>query len=170
MTALCTGGHRAPSASTRIAPHWTSQRQPTHNNEAGARRHRARRSVGRSRTRRTSAAYAGASAPCICARPAPPPCPQSFLHTCAPRQHVQMVRFTGDLRTGGRTTRSPVHGCLPPPSKGGSKGLGRGIASTQHTIFRLEPASATRVYLLSEHIWMWTCSCSILTLAHLVPG
>ena len=52
---------------------------------------------------------------------------------CAPRQHVQMVRFTGDLRTGGRTTRSPVHGCLPPPSKGGSKGLGRGIASTQHT-------------------------------------
>ena len=65
---------------------------------------------------------------------------------------MEAGRLTGDLRTGGRTTRSPVHGCLPPPSKGGSKGLGRGIASTQHTILRWNQQLPTPVYLLSEHI------------------
>ena len=49
------------------------------------------------------------------------------------------ARLTGDLRTGGRTTSSPLHGCLPPPSKGGSRGPGRGRAPTQHTILRLTP-------------------------------
>ena len=71
--------------------------------------------------------------------PAPPPCPLSFLHMCAPRQHAQQARLTGDLRTGGRTTSSPVHGCLPPPSKGGSRGPGRGRTPPQHTILRLMP-------------------------------
>ena len=58
---------------------------------------------------------------------------------CAPRQHAQQARLTGDLRTGGRTTSSPVHGCLPPPSKGGSRGPGRGRTPPQHTILRLMP-------------------------------
>ena len=125
-----------------------------HNNEAGARRHQARRSVGRSRTRQTSAPCVGASAPCICARPATPPRPQSFLHVCARRQHAQQARLTGDLRTGGRTTSNPVHGCLPPPSKGGSRGPGRGRTPPQHTILRLEPALPKRVYLSQSSIFI----------------
>ena len=67
------------------------------------------------------------------------------------------ARLTGDLRTGGRTTRSPLHGCLPPPSKGGSRGLGRGRAPPQHTILRWNQQLPTRVYLLSEHIRVWAC-------------
>ena len=165
----CTGGAEL-SASTRIAPHWTSQRQPTHNDDAAARRQQARRSLKRSRTQRTLAAWAGASAPSILARPAPSPCPQPFLHVRAATTHSGAPRLTGDLRTGGRTTRSPVHGCLPPLSKGCSRGPGRGRAVPQHIILRLEPASATRVYLLSEHIWMWTCSFMKYTSAELARG
>ena len=121
----CTRG-TAPRASTRIAPHWTSQRHPTHNDDAAARRHRAPRSLGRARMRRTSAGHVSASEPCIRARPAPTRCPQPFLQASARRQAGRAARLTGDLRTGGRTTRSPLHGCLPPPSKGGSRGPGRG--------------------------------------------
>ena len=99
--------------------------------------------------------------------------PRAHNPSCTRARPDNMCRWFDSPVTcapaGGQHAAQCMAAC-PPPSKGGSKGLGRGIASTQHTIFRLEPASATRVYLLSEHIWMWTCSCSILTLAHLVPG
>ena len=101
------------------------------------------------------------------------PHPHAHNPSCTRARPDNMCRWFDSPVTcapaGGQHAAQCMAAC-PPPSKGGSKGLGRGIASTQHTIFRLEPASATRVYLLSEHIWMWTCSCSILTLAHLVPG
>ena len=48
---------------------------------------------------------------------------------------------------------SPVHGCLPPPSKGGSRGPGRGRTPPQHTILRLEPATAEpSVPLTVQHL------------------
>ena len=138
----CSGGTE-PSASTRIAPHWTSQRQPTHNDDAEARRHRAQRSLRRARTRRTSAGCTSAPESCICTRLAPPRCPQPSAWKCARADNTAGRRLTGDLRTSGRTTSSPVHGCLPPPSKGGSRGPGRGRAPPQHTICASRRSSAT---------------------------
>ena len=46
--------------------------------------------------------------------------------SAARQEHGEQDRLTGDLRTGGRTTRGPLRGRLPPPSKGGSKGPGWG--------------------------------------------
>ena len=63
------------------------------------------------------------------------------------------ARLTGDLRTGGRTTRSPVHGCLPPPSKGGNRGPGRGRTPPQHTILRWNQQLPNRVYLSQSSIF-----------------
>ena len=111
----CTGGAEL-SASTRIAPHWTSQRQPMHNDDAVARRHRARRSHGRSRTQRTFAACAGASAPCIPARPAHPRAPQFFLHVCAPDN--MRSRFDSPVTcapAGGHQAAQCMAACPPPP-------------------------------------------------------
>ena len=94
-----------------------------------SRRHRAGRSRGRSHTRRTSAACARSTAPCVCATPAPPQGPQSCLQVSAHRTRPAAARLTGDLRTGGRTSSSPVHGCLPPPLQGGQSGSGAGAYS-----------------------------------------
>jgi hypothetical protein len=91
------------------------------------------------------------------------PCPTPVNATLPASQHApehgEQDRLTGDLRTGGRTTRGPLRGRLPPPSKGGSKGPGRGRTPTQHTILRLEPATAKPMYLSQSSIFISCCWC-----------
>ena len=154
----CNGG-TGPSASTCIVPALDIMTATDAERRQHSRRHRAGRSRGRSHTRRTSAACARSTAPCVCATPAPPQGPQSCLQVSAHRTRPAAARLTGDLRTGGRTSSSPVHGCLPPPSKGGSRGPGRGRTPPQHTILRLEPATANRVYLSQSSIFISGCWC-----------
>ena len=55
------------------------------------------------------------------------------------------AQLTGGLRTGGRTTRSPLHGCLPPLQGGGSQGPGWGRTPPQHTVLRWNRVS-TKVF------------------------
>ena len=86
-----------------------------------------------------------------------PPCPQTFLQVRRAETTHRAARLTGDLRTGGRTTRSPVHGCLPPPSKGGSRGPGRGRAPPHHTILRSNQQLPNRMYLSQSSIFMTSC-------------
>ena len=74
----------APSATTCIAPHRTSQRQPMHSDDTVARRHRARRSHGRSRTQRMLAACAYPSHQHHASLHAlPTPVPRTSSCTCA---------------------------------------------------------------------------------------
>ena len=65
--------------------------------------------------------------------PSPQPCPQ----VCAPNDPFDCTHSPVTFAADGRTTRCPLHGSPPPPSKGGSRGPGRGRAPTQHTILRL---------------------------------
>ena len=124
----CTEG-TAPSASTRIAPHWTSQRQPTHNDAAAARRHRARRSLRWARTRRASAGCAGAPEACICAHALPHPRDRNLPCKSAARQeHGEQGRLTGDLLAHRREDNTrPIAWPSAPPSKGGRRGTGRAV-------------------------------------------
>ena len=106
------------------------------------------------RTLRTSAGCTSSPESCICTRLAPPRCPQPCLEVCAPITQRDR-QLTGDFRTSGRTNCSPVHGCLPLPLQGrASAGPGRGHGPPQHTILRLEPASATRVRASSKALTM----------------
>ena len=111
----CTGGTSA-SASTRIAPHWTSQRQPAHNDDAPARRHRARRSLGRARTRRTSAECTTARESCTFARLARTPVSASLPASTTPRhaegQHDSPVTCAP---VGGQHAAQCMAACPPPP-------------------------------------------------------
>ena len=115
--------------------------------------HHKARARGHENTFGPSADIVGGSELFVRSTSAPHETPQTCLQTRTPSRHFGRGALTGDLRASGRTTSSPVHGCLPPPSKGGSKGPGRGRTPPQHTILRPEPATAeTSVPLTVQHL------------------
>ena len=141
------GGRRPPAAQLSLWLHWghRTKRIDTHRTRTGhhdGNRRRttptqpptSSRAVTRAVTHATYISSMRAVNSTIHLRnTAPPQGPQPCLQVSAHRTRPAAARLTGDLRTGGRTTHSPVHGCLRPPATGGNRRPGRGRTPPQHT-------------------------------------
>ena len=125
------GGRRPPAAQLSLWLHWghRTKRIDTHRTRTGhhdGNRRRttptqpqtSSRAVTRAVTHATYISSMRAVNSTIHLRNTAPPGPQPCLQVSAQRTRPAAARLTGDLRTGGRTTHSPLHGCLPPPWRG----------------------------------------------------
>ena len=96
------------------------------------------------------------------------PHPRAHNPSCTRARPDNMCRWFDSPVTcapvGGQHAAQCMAAC-PPPSKGGSKGLGRGIASTQHT-----HSAWNRNLRLQGPSCAAACSCTLASVGLLHPG